>query len=84
MPGTLLGNQARYGYGGDDERLRSAVSLSASLVYLSASLVYLSILYLPIYHATVDHTLNFAVDDSLSFFNLLTPCNQQPKYIGTY
>ena len=34
MSDTLLGNQARLGYGGDDERLRSTVSLSASLVYL--------------------------------------------------
>ena len=34
MPGTLLGNQARAGYGGDKERLRSAVYLSASLVSL--------------------------------------------------
>ena len=34
MSGTFLGNQARQGYGGDDERLKSAVSLSASLVYL--------------------------------------------------
>ena len=32
MSGTLLGNQARSGYGGDYERLRFAVSLSASLV----------------------------------------------------
>ena len=30
MSGTLLGDQARLGYGGDKERLRSAVSLSAS------------------------------------------------------
>ena len=34
MSGTPLGNQARSGYGGDNERLRSAVSLSASLVSL--------------------------------------------------
>ena len=34
MSGTLLGNQARSGYVGDNERLRSAVSLSASLVSL--------------------------------------------------
>ena len=34
MSGTVAGNQARLGYGGDGERLRSAVSLSASLVYL--------------------------------------------------
>ena len=34
MSGTLLGNQARLGYGGDNERLRSVVSLSASLVSL--------------------------------------------------
>ena len=33
MSGTL-GNQARSGYGGDNERLRSAVSLSGSLVSL--------------------------------------------------
>ena len=32
MSGTLLDNQARAGYGGDNKRLRSAVSLSASLV----------------------------------------------------
>ena len=34
MSDTLLGNQARAGYGGDNERLRSVVSLSASLVSL--------------------------------------------------
>ena len=34
MSDTLLGNQARSGYGGDNERLRSVVSLSASLVFL--------------------------------------------------
>ena len=34
MSGTLLGNQARSGYGGDNERLRFAVSLSASLLSL--------------------------------------------------
>ena len=34
MLGILAGNQARKGYGGDGERLRSAVSFSASLVYL--------------------------------------------------
>ena len=34
MSGTLLGNQARSGYGGDNERLRPAVYLSASLVSL--------------------------------------------------
>ena len=34
MSDTLLGNQARVGYGGDNERLRSAVCCSASLVSL--------------------------------------------------
>ena len=34
MSDTLLGNQARAGYGGDNERLRSAFSLSASLASL--------------------------------------------------
>ena len=34
MSGTLLGNQARSGYGGDNERLKFAVCLSASLVSL--------------------------------------------------
>ena len=34
MSGALLDKQARYGYGGDNDRLRSAVSLSASLVSL--------------------------------------------------
>ena len=32
MSGTLLRNQARSGYNGDNERLRFAVSLSASLL----------------------------------------------------
>ena len=34
MPGTLLGNQARAGYGGDNERLWTAVFLSTSLLSL--------------------------------------------------
>ena len=34
MSGTLLGNQARSGYGGDNERLRFAVSLSSSRLSL--------------------------------------------------
>ena len=34
MPGTLLGNQARSGYGGDNGRLRSALSLSLLSLYL--------------------------------------------------
>ena len=35
MSGTLLGNQAPSGYGGDDERLRSAVSPSLPPFYPS-------------------------------------------------
>ena len=34
MSGTLLGNQARSGYGGDNERLRFAGSLSSSRLSL--------------------------------------------------
>ena len=37
MSGTPPGNQARSGYGGNNERLRFAVSPSASLVYLQTA-----------------------------------------------
>ena len=37
MSGTLLGNQARSGYGGDNERLRFAVFLSSRLSLQSAA-----------------------------------------------
>ena len=37
MSGTLLSNQARAGDGGDNERLRSAVSLSVYLVSQNAA-----------------------------------------------
>ena len=35
MLGTVLGNQARAGYGGDNERLRSAGCCCLSRLYLS-------------------------------------------------
>ena len=38
MSGILLGNQAWASYGGNNERLRSDVSLSASLVFLQTAI----------------------------------------------